>query len=194
VAGRFAGALLFDPPRRQLNLARWTRGRKFRHLHSVSVAWMDSHFELIERGAPWLHRVGGDVWDFCKGGVEPFFRFTPGAAARGVETGHPGFAAVVDRPGPRLRGDHGEAGQAPDPVDDRPAGEPDMGAVQDAGLPAGGRRDAAVGPAAAHTQHAGFMVQPRTRNRVAPEPQPDTGRDARLPATGGQRVACPGTA
>ena len=87
VAGalKFAGALLFrvltDAPRRQLNLARWIRGREFRHLHGVSVAWLDSHFELIERGAPWLHRAGSDVWDFCKGGVRPFFRLEGGFSA-----------------------------------------------------------------------------------------------------------------
>ena len=44
--------------RRQLNMPRWARGREFRDLHAVSVAWMDSHFELIERRAPWLQRVG----------------------------------------------------------------------------------------------------------------------------------------
>ena len=82
---RFVGALLFRAltvtPRRQLNLARWTRSREFRHLHGVSVAWLDSHFESIERGAPWLHRVGSDVWDFCKGGVQPFFRLSGGFSA-----------------------------------------------------------------------------------------------------------------
>jgi hypothetical protein len=87
VAGalRFVGAPLFraltDTPRRQLNLARWTRGREFRHLHGVSVTWLDSHFEPIERRAPWLHRVGSDVWDFCKGGVQPFFRLSGGFSA-----------------------------------------------------------------------------------------------------------------
>jgi hypothetical protein len=42
---------------------------------------MDSHFELIERGAPWLHRVGSDVWDFCRGGVQPFLRLEGGFSA-----------------------------------------------------------------------------------------------------------------
>jgi hypothetical protein len=72
---------LIETPRRQLNLARWVRGREFRHLHGVSVAWMDSHFEQIERGAPWLLRVGSDVWDFSKGGVRPFFDLTGGFPA-----------------------------------------------------------------------------------------------------------------
>lgn len=68
-------------PRRQLNILRWTRGREFRQVHAVSVAWMDSHFELLERGAPWLNRAGRDVWDFCSGGVQPFFRLQGGHSA-----------------------------------------------------------------------------------------------------------------
>ena len=82
---RFVGAplagVLTGAPRRQLNLPRWTGGREFRHVHAASVAWMDSHFELIERGAPWLRRVGSDVWDYCRGAVMPFFRLTPGFSA-----------------------------------------------------------------------------------------------------------------
>jgi hypothetical protein len=68
---------LIGAPRRQFDLPRWTRGRQFSGLHAASVAWLDGHFEVIERGAPWLHRVGSDVWDFCQGGVSnPFLRFT----------------------------------------------------------------------------------------------------------------------
>jgi hypothetical protein len=81
IVGRPAFLALLAMPRRQLNMPRWTRGREFRHLHAVSVAWMDSHFELIERGAPSLQRVGSDVWDFCRGGVQPFFRLEGGFAA-----------------------------------------------------------------------------------------------------------------
>lgn len=55
--------------RRQLNLPRWVRGHTFADLHSVMVAWLDSHFAMVERSAPWLHRVGSDVWDYCKGSV-----------------------------------------------------------------------------------------------------------------------------
>jgi hypothetical protein len=82
---RIAGGLVFRAllatPKRQLNILRWTRGREFRHVHGVGVAWLDSHFGLIERGAPWLHRVGSDVWDFCTGGVQPFFRLEGGSRA-----------------------------------------------------------------------------------------------------------------
>jgi hypothetical protein len=89
LAGRvlqFVAALvlraLIGAPRRQFDLPRWTGGREFGGLHATSVAWLDGHFEVIERGAPWLHRVGTDVWDFCKGGVSnPFLRFTSGFSA-----------------------------------------------------------------------------------------------------------------
>jgi len=73
---------LVGAPRRQIDLPRWTRGREFGALHPAIVAWLDSHFEVIERGAPWLQRAGSDVWDFCKGGVSnPFLRLTPGHGA-----------------------------------------------------------------------------------------------------------------
>ena len=73
---------LISPPRRQLNLRRWVGGREFADLHDASVVWLEQHFQVIERDAPWLQRIGSDVWDFCKGGVSsPFFRLTPGHSA-----------------------------------------------------------------------------------------------------------------
>jgi hypothetical protein len=69
-------------PRRQFDLPRWTRGSEFGGLHAAAVAWLDGHFEAIELRAPWLQRVGSDVWDFCKGGVSnPFLRIQPGSTA-----------------------------------------------------------------------------------------------------------------
>jgi len=69
---------LLAEARRQFDLPRWTRSQEFRDLHSTSVAWLESHFELIERGAPWLHRVGSDVRDFCSGRVTGLtFDLTP---------------------------------------------------------------------------------------------------------------------
>jgi hypothetical protein len=62
--------------RRQLNLPRWVRGRTFTDLHGHIVAWLDDHFATIERGAPWLHRFGVDVWDYCHGEVNSTFDFT----------------------------------------------------------------------------------------------------------------------
>jgi hypothetical protein len=57
-------------------------GREFADLHDASVAWLEQHFQVIEQGAPWLQRIGSDVWDFCKGGVSsPFLRMTPGHSA-----------------------------------------------------------------------------------------------------------------
>jgi hypothetical protein len=55
--------------RRQFNLPRWTRRREFRDLRGSAVAWLDSNFELIEGGAPWLHLIGRDVRDSCSGRV-----------------------------------------------------------------------------------------------------------------------------
>jgi hypothetical protein len=81
VAGRAFLRVLVAMPGRQLNILRWTRGREFRQVHAVSVAWMDSHFELLERGAPWLNGAGRDVRDFCSGGVRPFFRLEGGHGA-----------------------------------------------------------------------------------------------------------------
>jgi hypothetical protein len=85
---RRAGALflraLIAVPIRQIDLPRFTRRRKFRDLHRESVAWLDSHFELIEQGAPWLHQVGSDVWDYCSAQVRnPVLQFTPGFSAQG---------------------------------------------------------------------------------------------------------------
>ena len=71
-----------QPAERQLNLRRWVGGREFADLHDASVVWLEQHFQVIERDAPWLQRIGSDVWDFCKGGVSsPFFRLTPGHSA-----------------------------------------------------------------------------------------------------------------
>ena len=61
---------LLTGSRRQFNLPRWTRGREFRDLHSTAVAWLESHFELIEGAAPWLHRAGRQVRDTCSGQVK----------------------------------------------------------------------------------------------------------------------------
>lgn len=81
VVGLLFRALL-AAPRRQFNLPRWTRRRKFRELHHDSVVWLDSHFRLIEQGAPWLSFVGSDVWDFCRGGVDNrFLRLQAGSGA-----------------------------------------------------------------------------------------------------------------
>lgn len=65
-------------------MRRWMRGREFADLHAESVTWLDRHLEVIEGGAPWLHRIGCDVWDFCVGGVTPFLALLqkPGAGAR----------------------------------------------------------------------------------------------------------------
>lgn len=81
VLGR-ALRVLVSTPSRQLNLQRWVGSREFRDLHDASVAWLEEHFQMIERGAPWLHRVGSDSWDFCKGGVRnPFLQLAPGRNA-----------------------------------------------------------------------------------------------------------------
>lgn len=52
-------------PRRQVNLRRWTRSQEFGDLRREAVAWLDRHFELIERGAPWLVAGGASVTDVC---------------------------------------------------------------------------------------------------------------------------------
>jgi hypothetical protein len=71
--------------RRQFNLPRWTRRQEFRDLRRAAVAWLDRHFELIERGAPWLNQVGSDVQDSCsahvRGLIEDFFSPRPRATA-----------------------------------------------------------------------------------------------------------------
>ncbi|MBF9069953.1 hypothetical protein [Streptacidiphilus fuscans] len=59
--------------RRQFNLPRWTSRQVFVAQRAIVVAWLDSHFAALEHGAPWLHRVGSDVWDYCSGLVpSPF--------------------------------------------------------------------------------------------------------------------------
>jgi hypothetical protein len=40
-------------------------------LREVIVAWLDSHFQLLEHSAPWLSRIGAEVYDHCSGGVSP---------------------------------------------------------------------------------------------------------------------------
>lgn len=112
---RFAGALLslvsapvlyflFNAPRRQVNLQRWTRSREFRNMHDIGVAWLDSHFELIEHNAPWLHEVGRDVEDFCEGIVKPFLTFAPGPRANAGCVRHVTAVYGFDGPlVPRLR-------------------------------------------------------------------------------------------
>jgi hypothetical protein len=62
--------------RRQLDLPRWTRGQAFAELHNTVVAWLDGHLAAVERGAPWLRRVGIDVSDHCRGRVNSPFRFS----------------------------------------------------------------------------------------------------------------------
>ncbi|HEU5427474.1 MAG TPA: hypothetical protein VFU74_11410 [Actinocrinis sp.] len=62
--------------RRQFNLLRWTRSRAFADLHAPVVGWLDSHLAMIERGAPWLDRVGIDVWDRCSGAIYSRFDFS----------------------------------------------------------------------------------------------------------------------
>jgi hypothetical protein len=61
--------VLLAKTRRQFSLPRWTRSRQFRDLQGSAVAWLDSNFELIEGGAPWLHLIGRDVQDSCSGRV-----------------------------------------------------------------------------------------------------------------------------
>lgn len=74
--------VLISAPRRQINLRRWAGSREFTDLHGGCVAWLDQHFQVIERAAPWLYRVGSDTWDFCKGGVtNPVLRLAPGHSA-----------------------------------------------------------------------------------------------------------------
>lgn len=69
---------LLTGARRQFNLPRWTGRREFRDVHSTAVTWLDSHFELIEDGAPWLNAVGRRIRDFCTGRVRGW-EFTIGS-------------------------------------------------------------------------------------------------------------------
>jgi hypothetical protein len=72
---------------RQLNLRRFVRRTEFVNLRAVITAWLDQHFQLLEHHAPWLHRIGADVYDYCSGTVrERFFhnfmgQHTPRATA-----------------------------------------------------------------------------------------------------------------
>lgn len=52
-------------PRWVPDLARLARSAEFRRVQSVSAGWLERNFELIERGAPWLERVGRWVCDRC---------------------------------------------------------------------------------------------------------------------------------
>lgn len=62
--------------RRQFNLPRWVRGRRFTAVHDLVVAWLDGHFAVVERGAPWLRRIGADVHDRCSGAARSVFEFS----------------------------------------------------------------------------------------------------------------------
>ncbi len=52
-------------PSRVPDLARFTRSAGFRDVHAAAETWLDRHFEVIERGAPWLDRAGVVVTDYC---------------------------------------------------------------------------------------------------------------------------------
>jgi hypothetical protein len=84
MAGRTVFRALLATPRRQFNLPRWTGRREFGELHGDTVAWLDSHFGLIEEAAPWLRRTGSDVWDYCRGGVSNQFLRLEGGSGAGV--------------------------------------------------------------------------------------------------------------
>jgi hypothetical protein len=62
--------------RRQLNLKRWIRTRRFQDLHGHVVEWLDQHYATLERGSPWLHLVGTDAWDYCSGRVHSLFEIS----------------------------------------------------------------------------------------------------------------------
>ena len=93
--------------------------REFKIIRDDGVAWLDRHFELIEQGAPWLHRIGRDVWDTCNGSVPSpsLFDFAPksgpGVVCRravttvygfdGQETGIPPVAQAFSAAGWEIR-------------------------------------------------------------------------------------------
>jgi len=56
-------------PRRQFNLPWLVGNSEFTAIRTEYAAWQDRHFEVIERGAPWLHLIGRDVYETCSGGV-----------------------------------------------------------------------------------------------------------------------------
>jgi hypothetical protein len=62
--------------RRQLNLRRWVRGQEFIDLHERVAGWLDRHLAIMESGAPWLTRIGVDVYEICYGAVRPRFEFS----------------------------------------------------------------------------------------------------------------------
>jgi hypothetical protein len=57
--------LLNKLPRRPPDLRRLTRSAAFRTLDATAAAWSGEHFSRIEEAAPWLHRTGDHVLDFC---------------------------------------------------------------------------------------------------------------------------------
>ena len=62
--------LLNKLPRRPPDLRRLTKSAAFRALDETAAAWSGEHFRRIEEAAPWLHRVGDHVLDFCTCGLE----------------------------------------------------------------------------------------------------------------------------
>jgi hypothetical protein len=62
--------LLNALPRRPPNLSRLTRSAAFRALDATAAAWSGEHFSRIEEAAPWLHRTGDHVIDFCTCALE----------------------------------------------------------------------------------------------------------------------------
>jgi hypothetical protein len=57
-------------PRRPPDLRRLTKSAAFLALDATAAAWSGEHFRRIEEAAPWLHRVGEHVLDFCTCGLE----------------------------------------------------------------------------------------------------------------------------
>jgi hypothetical protein len=62
--------------RRQFDLDRWTHGQDYADLHGSIVEWLDGRVEAVESNAPWLDKIGIDVWDYCQGAVYSPFDFT----------------------------------------------------------------------------------------------------------------------
>jgi hypothetical protein len=52
------------------SLAWFTRTRRFDELRGTTINWMNHHFELIERNAPWMSLAGQEVADLCVTSVE----------------------------------------------------------------------------------------------------------------------------
>lgn len=61
----YVGLFRAEIPARVPDLKRFTQRAEFRDLHSAAAEWMDSHFQLIEREAPWLSRTERTVTDYC---------------------------------------------------------------------------------------------------------------------------------